>query len=162
MEEKSLATELLREIKRESHRRFVLLIICIILLFASNMAWLVAWNLPVKETVEETYDLEGKDDANVILNGEGSVRINEPYSSNENKDDSKTKSTKKKMNIKDFTKPELDYFRRECNFVGLEKDLFELRSQGIPLEQIAESLDMSIDGVKKISRKVNKKIIKVL
>ena len=91
MEEKSLATELLREIKRESHRRFVLLIICIILLFASNMAWLVAWNLPVKETVEETYDLEGKDDANVILNGEGSVRINEPYSSNENKDDSKTK-----------------------------------------------------------------------
>lgn len=163
MEEKSLATELLRELKKESHRRFVLLIICIILLFASNMAWLVAWNLPVKETVEESYDLEGKDDANVILNGEGEVHINEPYSGNENKDNSKARQTpQKKMNIKDFTKPELDFFREQCNFVGIENDLFELRSQGVPLEQIAEMLDVSIDGAKKVSRRVNKKIIRVL
>lgn len=82
MEEKSLATELLREIKKESHRRFVLLIICIILLFASNMAWLIAWNLP-GETVEETYDMKGEDDANVILNGDGEVHINEPNQSEE-------------------------------------------------------------------------------
>lgn len=66
------------------------------------------------------------------------------------------------MNIKDFTKPELDYFRENCNFVGVEKDLFELRSQGVPLEQIAELLNMSIDGIKRVSRRVNKKIIKVI
>ena len=66
------------------------------------------------------------------------------------------------MNIKDFTKPELDLFRENCNFVGVEKDLFELRSQGIPLEQIAELLNMSVDGVKKVSRRVNKKIISFL
>lgn len=66
------------------------------------------------------------------------------------------------MNIKDFTKPELDFFRENCNFVGSEMELFELRSQGVPLEEIAEHLDMSVDGIKKVSKRVNKKIIKVL
>lgn len=66
------------------------------------------------------------------------------------------------MKISDFTKPELDYFRENCNFVGLEIRVFELRSQGVSLEEIADVLNMSVDGVKKISRKVNKKIIKVL
>ena len=66
------------------------------------------------------------------------------------------------MIISDFTIPELNYFRENCNFVGLEKRVFELRSQGIPLEEVAEILNMSVDGVKKISRKVNRKIIKVL
>ena len=66
------------------------------------------------------------------------------------------------MKIADFTKPELDYFRDVCNFVGVEKDIFELRSQGVPLEEIAESVNMSVDGVKKASRRVNKKIIRCL
>lgn len=66
------------------------------------------------------------------------------------------------MIIKDFTKPELDYFRKYCNFVGDEIHVFELRSIGVPLERIAEILNLSVDGVKKISRKVNKKIKKVL
>ena len=66
------------------------------------------------------------------------------------------------MTISAFTEPELDKFRKLCNFVGDEIFVFEYRSQGLPLEQIAEILDMSVDGVKKISRKVNKKIIKVL
>ena len=66
------------------------------------------------------------------------------------------------MIISDFTKPELDLFRSNCNFVGCEKDIFDLRSQGVPLETIAESLNLSVDGAKRISQKVNKKIIKVL
>lgn len=66
------------------------------------------------------------------------------------------------MNVKDFTKPELDSFRENCNFVGAEKDVFELRSQGIPLEEIAESLNMSVDGIKKVSRRVNRKILRFL
>lgn len=66
------------------------------------------------------------------------------------------------MNIKDFTKPELDYFRENCNFVGIESDVFEMRSQGIPIEEIAEELNMSVDGIKKVSRRVNKKIIRIL
>ena len=66
------------------------------------------------------------------------------------------------MIISDFTKIELQYFRDQCNFVGSEIDVFELRSRGIPLERIAEQVNLSVDGVKKISRKVNTKIIKVM
>ena len=62
------------------------------------------------------------------------------------------------MVISDFTKPELNYYRENCNFVRHEIPVFELRSQGIPLEEIAEQLNMSVEGVKKISRKVNQKI----
>lgn len=66
------------------------------------------------------------------------------------------------MIISDFTNIELKYLRDQCNFVGSEIEVFELRSQGIPLERIAEHVNMSVDGVKKISRKVNTKIIRVM
>lgn len=65
------------------------------------------------------------------------------------------------MVISDFTKPELDLFRDNCNFIGSEIDVFNLRSQGLPIEAIAESLHMSVDGAKRISQKVNSKIIRV-
>lgn len=66
------------------------------------------------------------------------------------------------MIVSDFTKPELNYFRENCNFVGTESRVFELRSQGITLEEIAETLNMSVEGIRKISRKVNSKITRVL
>ena len=66
------------------------------------------------------------------------------------------------MIISDYTEHELEYFRKSCNFVGNEKEVFELRSKGIPLEQVAEYINMSVDGVKKVSRKVNRKIVTAL
>ena len=66
------------------------------------------------------------------------------------------------MIISDFTEIELDRFRDACNFVCNEACVFEMRSHGMSLEQIAEILNMSVDGVKKISRKVNNKIARVL
>ena len=65
------------------------------------------------------------------------------------------------MIISDFTTPELDLLRQNCNFVGNESAVFELRSKGIPLEIIAETVNMSVDGVKKISQKINRKITKI-
>lgn len=65
------------------------------------------------------------------------------------------------MIVSDFTVPELDRFREQCNFVGNEIQVFELRSQGIPLEQIAEYLNMSVEGIKKVSQKVNNKILRI-
>ena len=65
------------------------------------------------------------------------------------------------MIIADFTEIELDFFRRSCNFVGCERYVFELRSKGVPLETIAEKFNMSVDGIKKISKKVNNKITRV-
>lgn len=66
------------------------------------------------------------------------------------------------MTISNFTKPELDYFRANCNFVNLELDVFELRSKGYTLEYIAEKLNISSDYARKISQRVNKKIIRVV
>lgn len=66
------------------------------------------------------------------------------------------------MIIADFTKPELDYFRENCNFVNDEIQVFEMRSKGRTMEEIAEMLNISIDKAYKISRKVKKKILKVI
>lgn len=65
------------------------------------------------------------------------------------------------MKVKSFVQPELDLYRSLCNFVGDEIDVFEMRSKGIPLEEIAERTGFTLDGVKKISREVNNKIIRV-
>ena len=65
------------------------------------------------------------------------------------------------MNIKRFIKAEVDFYRKECNFVNDEIDVFEMRSRGIPLERIAELKGYTSDGIRKISRDVNNKIIKV-
>lgn len=65
------------------------------------------------------------------------------------------------MVVSDFTMPELDRLREQCNFVGNELQVFEFRSQGLPLEEIAEILNMSVTHIGRISQKVNKKIKKV-
>lgn len=66
------------------------------------------------------------------------------------------------MIISRFTKPELDYFRDNCNFANLEEPLFEMRSKGVPLDSIAEQLNISSETARKISQKVNTKIKRVL
>nr|DAM30923.1 MAG TPA: ECF sigma factor [Bacteriophage sp.] len=66
------------------------------------------------------------------------------------------------MKISDFTLPEIEYFRANCNFVNLEIEIFEGRTKGIPLEEIAENLNISYDYARHISRCVNKKILKVI
>jgi len=72
----NLATEILHELKAQSRRYFIMLVITVILLFASNLAWLYAWNLPDKD-VSESYELQGKDDANVIYNNKGEVQLDD-------------------------------------------------------------------------------------
>lgn len=66
------------------------------------------------------------------------------------------------MKIYDFTVPELEYFRQTCNFTSDERTLFESRSKGITLEQCAEMMNVSVSTVKRISRRVNNKIIRVV
>ena len=65
------------------------------------------------------------------------------------------------MRICGFTLPELEYFRQVCNFTADERELFNLRSQGVPLEQCAEMMNVSVSTAKRISRRVNDKIIRV-
>lgn len=65
------------------------------------------------------------------------------------------------MNITSFTKPELDYFRDNCNFTKDERMLFEYRVQERSLEECAELMNISVSTVKRISQKINNKIIRV-
>lgn len=62
------------------------------------------------------------------------------------------------MVVSNFTVPELNYLRDNCNFVGVETDVFEMRSRGISLEEIAEKLNMSATNIGRISQRVNNKI----
>lgn len=65
------------------------------------------------------------------------------------------------MNVYDFTVPELNYFRDTCNFTESERTLFELLAKCVPLEQCAERMNVSVSTAKRISRRVNRKILKV-
>lgn len=65
------------------------------------------------------------------------------------------------MVLSTLTKPEIERLLEQCNFVNFEKPLFEMRANGMTLEQIAEILDISVDYARKISQKVNRKILKV-
>lgn len=65
------------------------------------------------------------------------------------------------MKIYDFTVPELNYFREYCNFTEDERVLFEYRAKNIPLETCAEIMNVSLSTAKRISKRVNSKIVKV-
>ena len=88
MSDENFALEVLRQEKLNTRRWFIITIICVVFLFASNLAWLIAWNLPSENTVkEESYEMQGEDNANVILNKEGEVSFNEQdKGKDENKD----------------------------------------------------------------------------
>ena len=47
-----------------------------------------------------------------------------------------------------------------CNFTREENELFELRLHGLSLDECAERMHRSLDSVKQLSRRVNKKISK--
>jgi hypothetical protein len=65
------------------------------------------------------------------------------------------------LKVYDFTVPELNYFRTYCNFTDEERALFEYRAKNYPLEYCAELMNVSISTAKRLSRKVNNKIIRV-
>ena len=66
------------------------------------------------------------------------------------------------MVISEFTKPEIDYLLEKCNFTETEEKFFILRTQGISLLEIAEIMNICRRTADNYSRKVRKKIIKVL
>ena len=65
------------------------------------------------------------------------------------------------MKIYDFTLPELNYFREYCNFTADELTLFDCRAANYSLEQCAELMSVSVATVKRISIRVNNKIMRV-
>ena len=54
------------------------------------------------------------------------------------------------MKIYDFTIPELNYLRENCNFTNEEQMLFDYRAKNIPLESISEIMNISVSTAKRI------------
>lgn len=75
MDGDKLALELLRELKATCKRWFILFIVALILLFATNLAWLYAWNLP-GTTSTESYEIDSEDNGNAVYNNSGEVNLN--------------------------------------------------------------------------------------
>ena len=66
------------------------------------------------------------------------------------------------MQICDFVEWELKKFRDECNFTSEELEFFNYRSKNISIDQVAESMNISVGKANQLSRKVKKKILKVI
>lgn len=76
METQKLATELLREVKLQARRWFVLFLIVSVMLFTSNIVWLYAWCSQVEETISEETILEADDSVSAIISTSGEVKVN--------------------------------------------------------------------------------------
>lgn len=66
------------------------------------------------------------------------------------------------MIISDFTRPEIEYFLDNCNFTDVEQEFFMLRTKGITLDEISEIMNVSRRTCDTYSKKIKRKIIKVL
>lgn len=66
------------------------------------------------------------------------------------------------MKICDFTKPELDKFREECNFTEIESKCFELKAKDCSNVELAMKLNVSESTISVTMRRVRTKITRVL
>jgi len=67
------------------------------------------------------------------------------------------------LNIKtEFTEPECERFRRECNFTDEERAVFDLRVKGHSIIEIQHTLSMSESTVNRRIRNIKKKIHRVM
>lgn len=66
------------------------------------------------------------------------------------------------MKICDFTKPELDKFRKDCNFTDIERQCFELKAKDKTNIQLAMELNVSESTISVVMRRVRTKITRVL
>lgn len=66
------------------------------------------------------------------------------------------------MKLRDFTVPELNYFRELCNFTQSELEYFNLRSKDMSNVEIAFALNVSEAQVSKLAKRVKNKMRRVL
>ena len=61
------------------------------------------------------------------------------------------------MKIREFTKPEIRYLLAECNFTSDERTLFDMRCADVPLEECAESMNVSLSTAKRLNKRIKRK-----
>lgn len=67
-----------------------------------------------------------------------------------------------RINVVSFTRKEIEFFLKECNFTEQEEMLFKLRTKDYTLEQVAEKMNVCTKTAGRINKRVKNKIIKVL
>lgn len=70
MEDK-LTSELIHEVKGNARKWFIIAMALLVVLFASNMAWLYYWNLPDEQV--EQIEQDNKDGNNNYIGEDGSI-----------------------------------------------------------------------------------------
>ena len=66
------------------------------------------------------------------------------------------------MKLTEFTRPEVEYLRQECNCTDEERAVFDLRVTARSVIQISDTLHMSEATVYRRLRNIKRKILKVL
>jgi len=66
------------------------------------------------------------------------------------------------MQVYDFTNPELDMLRQQCNFSDEELEYFNLRAKHLSNVQISLQMHISESKVSKLARKIKSKILRTL
>ena len=66
------------------------------------------------------------------------------------------------MKYCNFIKSELDYFRSECNFTDMEMEYFNLRAKDKSNVEIQFIMHLSENQVRRISKNVKAKIMRVI
>ena len=66
------------------------------------------------------------------------------------------------MLIRDFTVPELEMFRKLCNFTEDEMEYFNLKAKNYSNVQVAFSMNVTESQVSKLAKRVKSKMKRVL
>jgi len=65
------------------------------------------------------------------------------------------------MLIRDYTKPELEYFIENCNFTDSELEYFTLKSKDYSIVRISMEMNVSPRQVSNLALRVKKKINRI-
>lgn len=66
------------------------------------------------------------------------------------------------MQLKEFSEPECEYFRKQCNFTPDELAVFNMRVKAHSIIETCFALNMSEPTVNRRIKAIKKKIVKVL
>ena len=65
------------------------------------------------------------------------------------------------MQLRDYTKPELEYFIEQCNFTDSELEYFILKSKDYSIVKISMEMNVSPRQVSNLAERVKRKIKRI-
>lgn len=65
------------------------------------------------------------------------------------------------MQLRDLTRPEAEYFRRECNFTETEREIFDLRVSDRSIIEICMKMSLAESTVNRKIRSIKNKMARV-